>query len=314
MKVSSKVPPQLRQKPITDYLADRFTYLPAETWADFVRQGRVSCNDIPCDLETLVSPGNVITCDLPDFTPPNVNLDYTIIYEDLWLLGVNKPGGLRVHSMGKYVTANLIYHLRHQHDPPYPEVHLVNRLDADTSGVVLLARDKDTVREMGEQFQAGRVVKEYVAVVAGVPALTEGEIDLPIGKVSGSKVKNRQGVIEGDGGKTAVTRYQLLKPLGQDHALLKLQPKTGRTHQLRLHLAAIGHPIVGDALYTMDDDEYLAWCQQRQPAEAMMGMNRQALHCQLTRFVHPITAVGCTLTALLPADISQLIARLVVER
>ncbi|MEZ4642822.1 MAG: RluA family pseudouridine synthase [Chloroflexota bacterium] len=310
MIVSSSVPPNFKQANIITYLATRFTYLSQETWLDLVEQQRITCNGVVCQSATLVSQGDIVTCDLPDFAPPPVNLAYSIVYEDRWLLGINKPGGLRVHSQGKFVTANLIYHLRYEHEPPYAEARLVNRLDADTSGVLLVARDEETRRLLGQQFAEQLVHKEYVAVVNGIPAKEEGTIDLPVGRAQGSKVKQRQWVVEGNGGKTAVSHYQLIAPLGSQHALLRLFPKSGRTHQLRVHLAAIGHPIVGDALYTMDDDTFLDWCQQRQPIPSMQGITRQALHCQLTRFTHPMTRQLCTIEAPLPDDMNQLIARL----
>ncbi len=310
MRVSSPVPANFKQVNILDYLTARFTYLPRQAWLDLVMQQRVTRNGVACHPATLVTQGDVVACDVPQVAQPAVNLAYTIIYADRWLLGINKPGGLRVHSQGKFVTANLIYHLRHEHEPPYPEAQLINRLDADTSGVVLVACNEDARRLLGEQFQEQLVDKEYLAVVQGIPAVAQGIIDLPVGRAQESQVKHRQGVVRGEGGKTAVTHYHLINTLGPHHALLRLHPQTGRTHQLRVHLAAIGHPIIGDALYTMDDDAFLAWSQHRQPIPAMCGMARQALHCQRTRFTHPITQQPCTVEAPMPGDMRQLIDQL----
>mgnify|MGYP001264947384 CR=1 FL=1 len=307
MRVSSKVTAAFKQVPIADYLAARFTYRSLDGWRELVSDGRVFCNDLPGQADTLVTQGDVVACDLPDFTPASVNFDYTIIYEDEWLLGINKPAGLRVHSLGKFVTANLMYHLRYQHQPPYPEAQLVNRLDAHTSGVVVVAQDKETVAALARQFERGQVVKTYLAVVVGAPAAAERVIDLPIGKVAGGEI-TRYGVVEG--GKTAVTHYRVLQTFGREYALLELRPHTGRTHQLRVHLAALGHRIVGDALYAMDDAAYLAWRQEGRHQGEMALIARQALHCAATELVHPANGRIVQLTAPLPADMIELLGKL----
>jgi 23S rRNA pseudouridine1911/1915/1917 synthase len=307
MRVSSKVTAPFKQTAVADYLAARFTYRSLEEWQELVGNGRVFCNDSPCDLATRVRQGDVVACDLPDFTPANINLDYRIIYEDDWLLGVDKPPGLRVHSQGKFVTANLIYHLRYVHEPPYPEAHLVNRLDAQTSGVVVLARQTAVfptiLPTMSRLFAEGAVEKRYLAVVDTPPSPAAGTIDLPIGQTKGALRVNRFGVV--DGGKTAVTHYQTRETSGQ-YTLLELRPQTGRTHQLRVHLAAIGCPIVGDALYRMDDAAYLAWVERGVHEGQMAAIGRQALHCAATHFSHPVTGQPTTFAAPLPADIAAL--------
>lgn len=304
MNVSSKVPASFDGVSVPEYLATRFTYLPEATWRELVDEGRISCNGVICEGTRRVAHGDIVRCDLPHFDAPAVNLDYKVVYEDEWLLGIDKPAGLRVHSNGKFVTANLIYHLRHVHRPPYPEANLVNRLDADTSGLVLLARDKTVLGHLMGQFAAGLVDKRYLAVVAGGPTPASGTIGLPIGPVKEARVP-RHGV-DRTAGKTAVTHYQTVRKLSDTFTLLELHPETGRTHQLRVHLAAIGHPIAGDALYTMNDDDYLDWRRTPQPHAILQ---RQALHCHQLRFLHPIDRTTCTLTAPLATDIEQFIQR-----
>ncbi len=290
------------------YLAQRFTYLDAEAWRQLVENGRIWCNDSLCQLTTLVQAGDHITCELPDFPAPKVNLNYDIVFEDPWLLGINKPPNLRVHSQGKFVMANLMYHLRHQRQPPYPEAQLVNRLDADTSGVLLVARAPDVKQTLDAQFAAGEVEKIYLAVVKGVLDPPTGMIDLPVGKVAGSRLAHRHGVVSG--GKTAVTYYKTVSTYQSNFSLVELSPQTGRTHQLRVHLAAIGHPIIGDALYTMSDSTFLQWLANPQPTPEMQGMTRHALHCLKTRFLHPVQGQVCTIVAPLAADMQELLVRL----
>ena len=302
MIVSSKVPAEFEGTSVTRYLAFRFTYLSEAAWRELLCEGKIDCNGARCDETTVVAGGDVIRCDLPAFEAPDVNLDYTIVYEDEWLLGIDKPAGLRVHSRGRFVNANLMYHLRHVRQPAYPEANLVNRLDADTSGLVLLARDQLVLRQMMEQFARGLVEKRYLAVVNGRPSPVEGSIDLPIGPVTGALVP-RFG-IDRISGKAAVTHYATVRELPGDFTLLELRPETGRTHQLRVHLAAVGHPIAGDALYTMRDQDYLDW---RQTPPRQHGLQRQALHCHQLHFLHPVHQTRRTLTAPMAADIEHFI-------
>ncbi len=287
---------------VTRYLALRFTYLSEAAWRELVSEGRIYCNGTRCEGTSTVARGDTIRCELPGFEAPAVNLDYAIVYEDEWLLGIDKPAGLRVHSRGRFVNANLIYHLRHVHRPVYPETNLVNRLDTDTSGLVLLAKAPAVLRQMMEQFAWGLVDKRYLAVVHGRPFPAEGCIDLPIGPVSDARVP-RFG-IDLVKGKASVTHYTTARKLPGNFTLLELRPETGRTHQLRVHLAAIGHPIAGDALYTMGDQDYLDW---RRSPPRQTDLQRQALHCHQLRFRHPVHQDSCTLTAPLAADIAQLI-------
>lgn len=302
MNVSSKVPASFSGMTVAMYLATRFTYLPETTWCQLIEEGRISCNGTRCDGATTVRKGDNIRCDLPDFEAPAVNLDYSFVYEDEWLLGINKPAGLRVHSSGKFVNANLIYHLRNVRQPAYPEANLINRLDADTSGLVLLARDKRVLSLLMHQFAQGLVVKHYLAVVKGRPSPGSGTINLPIGPVKDARVP-RFG-IDSVVGKPAVTHYETVRELTEDFTLLELRPETGRTHQLRVHMAAMGHPIAGDALYTMNDTDYLDWLHNPPPQD---GLRRQALHSHRLQFFHPKRQTVCTLTAPLAPDMIQLI-------
>ncbi|HFE65949.1 MAG TPA: RluA family pseudouridine synthase [Chloroflexi bacterium] len=308
MRVSSKVPAQFKQTAVLDYLTTRFTYRSREEWADLLAEGRVRGNGRILTPDDAITQGDVIACDLPDTTPPPANFDYQIIYEDEWLLGINKPADLRVHAKRRYAQANLIYHLRRLRQPPYPEATLINRLDKDTSGIILIARDGETLRLMQQLFREKAVAKEYLAVVHGVPDPPAGTIDQPIGRMDSLPGVYRYGVTAE--GKTAVTRYETKQTFtirNTQYAILKLQPQTGRTHQLRVHLTALGHPIVGDRLYAMSDAAYLDWCAHKTPHPLIQ---RQALHSAAVQFIHPRTQQPLCLTAPLPADIQSLISDL----
>jgi RluA family pseudouridine synthase len=189
-------------------------------------------------------------------------------------------------------------------------VNLINRLDKETSGVILLAKDKKTLRRMSRQFAVGTVTKTYLAIVHGTPNPASGTISLPIGKVDVPGKGDHFG-IDAVGGKTAVTHYETLKTYkihrkgrgerGEEIveiALLRLEPKTGRTHQLRVHTKALGHPIVGDKRYGIVDEEI-------RTANGRLLLERQALHCTATSFQHPHTGAECPIAAPLPTDLNK---------
>ncbi len=305
MIVSSKVTHHYKQVPLVEYLASRFTYRTADEWLLFVQDGRISVNNQPSNNTTIVTQGDVVRCDLPDPPmPTDVNFNYTIVYEDEWLIGIDKPPNLRVHDNRRYIQANLIYHLHHTHQPPYPAANLINRLDKDTSGVILLSRDTETHIQMQALFREKIVQKEYLAVVHGVPREAAGVIELPIGKLESLPGVHRYGV-DAKNGKTAVTHYQTIETYNEQYSLLKLQPQTGRTHQLRVHCQTLGHPIVGDKLYQMSDEAFLAWVQTKEPLPNDL-ISRQALHSVRTSFIHPHTKRPCSINAPLPQDMQIL--------
>ncbi len=294
MRVQSPVPAPYHQARLIDYLAGRFTYYSAEKWYEFIADGRVSVDgDKVTSAAIIVRQNAIVACELPEIEPVSADFNYRIVYEDDWLLGIDKPRNLRVHARGRYVQANLIYHLRFEHDPPYPEATLINRLDAYTSGVILAARDTDTLRFIQAQFQAGSVRKEYVAVVHGVPTPLQGAIELPIGAVPDARpprfwvdavVKLRP----------SLTHYRVLdQSADATRSLVQLKPHTGRTHQIRVHLAAIGHPIVGDWLYANGSA----------PPTTDSNKSAHLLHASLTEFLHPQTQKRCIIKASLPEDI-----------
>jgi len=305
----SKVTQHYKKVSIVHYLSSRFTYKSEKDWTEIVVKGCVSVNQKRCSLEAIVTQGDEVKCDLPDLAiPPEVNIDYKIIFEDENLLGVNKPSGLLVHDKRKFSQANLIFHLRRIHIPQYPTASPINRLDKNTSGVILLGLHPEMLKKMSALFSENLVEKEYLAVVFGVPKYSEGVIEDPIGKVESLAGVIRYGV-DLSKGKSASTHYEVIRTDGEKFSLLRLRPKTGRTHQLRVHCEVMGHAIVGDQLYNLSDDAYLAY---RDRGEGLRDplIDRQALHCSSTTFTHPITGKPCSIKAPPPKDFQTLITNL----
>ena len=313
MRFSSKVPVNIR--PGTDlvaYLAQRFTYHTLERWLEVIENGSVMLEDRVADAKDTVLPGAIITYDPGEFEEPPANLGYDIIYEDEWFLGIFKPGNLLVHRAGKSFKNNLIYQLRHVHQPSFDDVHAVNRLDRDTSGVVLVAKNSEARAAAGMLFADKAVEKEYVAIVRGTPGLSTTVISMPIGKDKSSSISYKFCI--DDNGKESITEIKSCEPVGRFYSQLTVSPLTGRTHQIRVHLAAMGNPVVGDKLYGLSEEEYLRWRENPVKLPPRLLFYRQALHCRSISFQHPYLGKECNIQSHIPGDMADLRSRLECEK
>ncbi|NLP31411.1 MAG: RluA family pseudouridine synthase [Clostridiales bacterium] len=238
-------------------------------------------------------PGDEITVTLPreisDFEPQAIPIE--IIYEDRALLLLNKQPGYVVHPTKGHpdnTIANGV--MRHMLDRGESyKIRFINRLDRDTSGVLLIGKNSHSQDYLTKQFQDNTVVKKYMAVVKGILEDDNGTIDEPIGRPVDGDIKR---TVMPDGA-PSVTHYRVLERF-KEHTLVELTLETGRTHQIRVHMTHIGHPIVGDDLY--GDSEDL--------------INRQALHASQVIFDHPVTKERMSVSADLPQDIKLLIQEL----
>ena len=211
---------------------------------------------------------------------------FEIIHEDADLLALNKPAGLVCHPTKGDEYSSLISRVR-LHLGAGVQPQLVNRLDRETSGVVLVAKNETAARELRRLWEDRRVVKEYLAIVHGHPGQDHGTIDAPLGRDESSQVAIKDCVRpDGAAARTEyVVRSRFTREAG-NFSLLQLLPETGRKHQLRIHLAHLGHPIVGDKLYGGDEDLYLALVQDRLTAAqwTRLILPHHALHARELRF------------------------------
>lgn len=237
--------------------------------------------------------GDVVKVVLPDeksnFEPEDIPV-YPI-FEDRDILIINKQPGLIVHPTKGYpsgTVANALMHYMEQTGQSF-KIRFVNRLDMDTSGLLVVAKNAYCQNDYTNQMRANTVEKRYISIVCGVVESDSGTIDLPIGRPDPDNVA--RGVMEG--GAPSVTHYKVIERFEKhNYSLVELLLETGRTHQIRVHMSHIGHPVLGDWLYGGVNEALI---------------DRQALHAARLTFIHPITKERMTLEAPVPEDMQRVL-------
>lgn len=242
-------------------------------WTD-----RLLVNGVPCHTDYPVQPGDMVTASLPDATPeyPAEDGQISILYEDEHFLAVDKPAGMLIHPSRSCFTGTLANFVLgyYQKTGQTCAFHPITRLDRDTFGVVLLAKNPHIHGQMMHKLRANKVKKTYYALVYGQPP-AEGTMDAPIAR------REKPSLLRyvDEKGKPCLTTYKCLENRGE-YSLVQMHPITGRTHQLRVHCAHIGHPILGDPQYGNEASLKLS---------QTMGIETQALCAGELEFTHPIT-------------------------
>lgn len=231
-----------------------------------------------------------------------------ILYEDEHLVAINKQTGLVVHPVGKHRHLTLLNALYFRYKdilPTEQEVSLANRLDQYTSGVILVTKHTEAKQLIQEDFEARLPKKAYLALCEGTVEPDAGEIDEPLGPALGRNDHCKMGVRHDEAGKPSLTRFRVLKRFTQGYTLLRLEPHTGRQHQLRVHMAHLGHPMVADNRYG-DPTPLLV----TDTTGTEHSITRYALHAAELCFTHPITKEAMEIRAPLAGDIQAVLEAL----
>lgn len=283
------------------YLSSAIPDLSRSRVQQLIEQGHVQVNDQVCTSKKInLKVGDRICLEIPAVQPlalvaEDIPLD--ILYEDEQLLILNKPAGLVVHPAPGHADGTLVNALL-AHCPNLPGIGgvqrpgIVHRLDKDTTGAIAIAKTDITYQHIQAQLQAKTARREYLGVVYGAPKTESGTVDLPIGRHPQDRKKMAIVSIE-EGGRSAITHWQVKERLG-NYTLIHFQLETGRTHQIRVHSAKIGHPIVGDPLYS---------------SAHSIGVNLpgQALHAWKLQLQHPVSGKLLQVTAPLPRSFTTLL-------
>jgi 23S rRNA pseudouridine1911/1915/1917 synthase len=250
-----------------------------------------------------VRAGETILLRRPAPIEPEVPREFDVLFEDDSVLVIDKPAGLPMHTTAKFWRNTLVALLRERY--PDEQMEIAHRIDRETSGVLLIARNRAVASTLTRAFARRTVEKTYLALVKGQPP-DEGRIDIPL-RLLDTKTRVMMGPArEGEPGRlVAATKYRVVRRL-PGHALCEASPLTGRQHQIRVHLACIGHPIVGDKLYGAGEALFMRACEEPLTPELLAcfdGLPRHALHAHRLTFPHPVGKHPVTVESPLPADI-----------
>jgi 23S rRNA pseudouridine1911/1915/1917 synthase len=287
-------------------LADAVPTLSRERLKNLIRSGAVEAGGRALrDPASKVRGEEALRLAVPEPTPARnepQDIPLTIMFEDDHLLIVDKPAGLVVHPAAGNFDGTLVNALLHHCKASLSGIGgvarpgIVHRIDKDTSGLLVVAKTDVAHEGLARQFAAHSIDRRYLAIVSGIPTTSEGAIDAPLARSATNRKKIA--IVEGKRGKHAVTHWRRLDVLN-DAALVECRLETGRTHQVRVHMASIGHPLLGDPVYGRSGKAHGKILKELQ-------FQRQALHAAELGFSHPVTKRRLSFSSPMPPDMQEL--------
>ncbi len=270
-----------------------------------IRDGLVLVDRTSRKAGYLVHDGEEVTVLLPAAKAAVLvgqEVPFLVLYEDAAIVVLSKPPGVVVHPACGHAEGTLVHGLLHRCGDDLAGIGgelrpgIVHRLDKDTSGCMVVAKNDLAHHRLVAQFKSKEITKIYHALLVGIPSQAAGTVDLPIGR---HPVHRKKMAVRQEGGRSAVTHWQILERFAAGFSLAQLRLETGRTHQIRVHMAALGHPVAGDPVYG-----------GKSRLAASLGISRQCLHASRLGFRHPVTGDPMEFTAPLWPDIEMVLARL----
>ena len=300
-------------KRVDIFLAEKVTNLTRSRVQGLLKEGLVKIN---CDLTKTsykLRAGDFISLMIPQSVPYEIepeHVKFALVYEDSSLIVINKPPGLVIHPAPGHSKGTLVHGLLY-HCKDLSGIGgvlrpgIVHRLDKDTSGLMIVAKNDRAHKFLSDQFKARSIEKRYIALAHGIIKGEKGEIDLPIAR---HPTKRKEMSVQPSGKKFAVTLWNKKEEIAERFSLLSVKLKTGRTHQIRIHLAHLGHPIVGDTVY----GHKKSWWIKNFPMamDLIPSIKRQMLHSETLGFIHPDSGEYCQFSVPMPDDMTFIIKNL----
>jgi 23S rRNA pseudouridine1911/1915/1917 synthase len=294
-------------------LVKKFPDYSRSLFQKLIKDGLILVNHRETKQSYRLKRGDTILVKLPEVIKPQAiptSIPLDIIYEDEWLVAINKPAGLVVHPSSGHLTDTLINALVARYGGNLPQKRgdiirpgIVHRIDKDTSGIVIAARTQQALSNLSKQFQSREVEKEYIAIVVGDVKLDSDVIEKSLSRHKKTPLK--MAVVKKDVGKVARTYYEVVKRFGR-FTLLKVRPITGKMHQIRVHLSAIGHPCAGDSVYGAKSPVMLSDINRNITGERdKIIISHQALHAHRIKVLHPVKKTSLEFIAPLPDDMRE---------
>jgi len=316
MAKTHTVPASRAGERLDRFLAEAERSLSRSAVQQLIDSGHVRLNDAPARASRRVKEGDLVEVIRPRRAPQALlgeAIDLDVVYEDDSLAVINKPAGMVVHPAVGHRTGTLVHALLHRYgtlpDGNGPErAGIVHRLDKGTSGLIVVARTGEAHRELAHQLEEREVRRVYRALVWGKPREREGRIVAPLAR---SRRDRKKFAVVERGGRFAATRFQIARAFEHVSELL-LRLETGRTHQIRVHLAHQGHPVFADPEYGGRRGPLLRLppAPRARIALLLASMDHQALHAEMIGFVHPVTREPCEFTRPVPPDFAAVLQAL----
>lgn len=314
--LSPQVKPNQQGQRLDRFLSECFKQLSRSQIQRLIAAGNLSCDDsLIVDNAFKVRSGDIYQLEIPEpeeANPVPEDIELDIVYEDKDLIVVNKPAGMTVHPApgaysGTLVNA-LLFHCRDNLSGigGVKRPGIVHRIDKDTSGLIVAAKNDITHRGLCDQFFVHSIERTYQAIVYGTPNPLQGKIETNIGR---SPYDRKKMAVLQSGGKVAITNYKTLEIFGRAASLVECKLETGRTHQIRVHMSSLGCNLIGDKVYEKAKRTSIVFGSDELKKE-VLTFPRQALHAKTLGFVHPVLGLYMQFSSELPDDMSMLLNRL----